>query len=65
VVTRISALLKAERFGLVETVAERTAQLLLEGFRSPRVRISVTKLGVLREAKKVGVCIERTRSAAT
>ncbi len=62
VVSRIGALLKAERFGLVEALADRTANLLLDEFGSPWVRVSVTKLGVLREARRVGVSIERTRS---
>ncbi|MSP96753.1 MAG: dihydroneopterin aldolase [Betaproteobacteria bacterium] len=61
VVARIDALLKAERFGLVETLADRLAKLLLDEFPSPRVRLTVTKLGVLRGAKRVGVSIERTR----
>ena len=61
VVARISALLKAERFGLVEALADRVARNLLDEFRSPKVRVMVTKLGVLREAKRVGVCVERTR----
>jgi 7,8-dihydroneopterin aldolase/epimerase/oxygenase len=61
VVERIKALLEKERFGLVENLAERIAKLILEDFRSPRVSISIAKLGVLREAKRVGVTIERTR----
>lgn len=61
VVARIVEILKAERFGLVETLADRVAGLLLTEFHSPKVRVSVTKLGVLREAKRVGVSIERTR----
>lgn len=62
VVARIAELLKAERFGLVEVLADRVAAILLAEFHSPKVRVSVTKLGVLREAKRVGVCIERGSS---
>jgi 7,8-dihydroneopterin aldolase/epimerase/oxygenase len=61
VVERIKALLDKERFGLVENLAERIAKLILEDFKSPRVSISIAKLGVLREAKRVGVTIERSR----
>ena len=61
VVERVKALLEKERFGLVESLAERVADLVLSDFKSPRVRISVAKLGVLREAKRVGVSMERTR----
>ncbi|HZE11549.1 MAG TPA: dihydroneopterin aldolase [Burkholderiales bacterium] len=62
VVEHIRALLAAERFGLVESLAERVADSILREFSSPRVMVSITKLGVLREAKQVGVRIERTRS---
>ena len=61
VVERIRALLAGERFGLVESLAERVADTILGEFRSPRVRVSVAKLGVLRDAKQVGVSIERSR----
>ena len=61
VVERIRALLAGERFGLVESLAERVADTILGEFSSPRVRVSVAKLGVLRDAKQVGVSIERSR----
>jgi len=62
VVEHVRALLAKERFGLVETLAERIAGLLLQDLKSPRVKVSIAKLGVLREAQRVGVTIERTRS---
>ena len=62
VVERVRALLAKERFGLVETLAERIAGLLLQDLKSPRVKVSIAKLGVLREAQRVGVTIERSRS---
>jgi len=62
VVERIRALLAKERFGLVENLAERIAGLILQDFRSPRVKVSVAKLGVLRDAQRVGVTIERSRA---
>ena len=61
VVERIRTLLATARFGLVESLAERVADTLLGEFRSPRVKVSIAKLGVLREAKQVGVSIERSR----
>jgi dihydroneopterin aldolase len=61
VVAAIRKLLEAERFGLIESLADRVAALVMTDFGSPKVRISVTKLGVLREAKRVGVTIERSR----
>jgi dihydroneopterin aldolase len=62
VVERLRGLLEKERFGLVENLAECIADLLLNDFKSPRVKVSVTKLGVLREARHVGVTIERSRA---
>ncbi len=62
VVAQLRALLAKERFGLVESLAERIAALIVKDFKSPRVKVSVAKLGVLREAKQVGVTIERSRS---
>jgi len=62
VVRRIKDLLAEERFGLVESLAERIASLILEGFRAPRVKVSIAKLGVLSEAKYVGIVIERGRA---
>jgi len=60
VVEHIRTLLAKERFGLVESLAERIAGLILEDFGSPRVRVSIAKLGVLRDARQVGVSIERS-----
>ena len=62
VVERIRTLLAKERFGLVENLAERLADTILRDFRAPRVKVSIAKLGVLREARQVGVSIERSRS---
>jgi len=62
VVEHVRALLAKERFGLVENLAERIADLLLQDFKSPRVKVSIAKLGVSREVQRVGVTIERSRS---
>ena len=62
VVEHVRALLAKERFGLVESLAERIADLLHQDFKSPHVKVSIAKLGVLREAQRVGVTIERSRS---
>jgi len=61
VVEHIRALLSKERFGLVENLAERVAEMILADFKAPRVKVSIAKLGVLREARHVGVAIERSR----
>ena len=62
VVERIRTLLTKERFGLVESLAERIADTILREFNSPRVKVSIAKLGVLREAQRVGVTIERGKA---
>lgn len=50
------------RFALVERVAEEIADLLLEKFPSPWVRIKVSKPGAVARAANVGVIIERSRA---
>ena len=64
VVEHIRALLAKERFGLVESLAERIASLLMDDFKSPHVKVGVAKLGALREAQRVGVTIERPKLRA-
>jgi dihydroneopterin aldolase len=61
VVEHVRTLLANERFGLVESLAERVAGSILKEFNSPRIKVSVAKLGVLRDAQRVGVTIERGR----
>jgi len=61
VALRIKALAAAGHFRLVETLAERIARLLLEEFGAPWAKISVAKIGILANAKFVGVTIERKR----
>jgi len=59
VVARIIAALKENRFLLVERLAEHIAQLVMTEFRSPWVKVSVTKLAALKDVKRVGITIER------
>ena len=61
VVLRIKALAASGHFRLVETLADRIARLLLEEFAAPWVRVSAAKIGVLPNAKFVGVSIERRK----
>ena len=61
VALKIKALAAAGHFRLVETLAERIARLLLEEFDAPWAKISVAKIGILANAKFVGVTIERKR----
>lgn len=57
----IKALAASGHFRLVETLAERIARLLLDEFGAPWVKVSVAKIGILANAKFVGVTIERKK----
>lgn len=46
-------------FQLVETLAERVAELVLKEFAVPWLRLRVNKQGAVRGARDVGVIIER------
>jgi len=48
-------------FELVETLAERCAELLLQEFAASRVRLRLSKPGAVEHARAVGVLIERRR----
>ena len=61
VALKIRALAASGHFRLVETLAERVARLLLEDFGAPWVKVSAAKIGILANAKFVGVTIERKR----
>ena len=49
-------------FGLVETLAERCAEIILGEFAVSHVRLKLSKPGAVRGARAVGVIIERGRS---
>ena len=48
-------------FGLVETLAERCAEIVLQEFKVERLRLKLSKPGAVRGARAVGVVIERSR----
>ena len=62
VTLRIRELAASGHFRLVETFADRIAQLLIGDFGAPWVKVSAAKLGVLASAKLVGVSIERRKA---
>lgn len=62
VAKRIIAFVGASEFQLVETLAHRTALLILEEFGIEWIRISINKPGAIRGSRDVGVSIERTRA---
>jgi 7,8-dihydroneopterin aldolase/epimerase/oxygenase len=59
---RIAALTASQHFRLVETLAERIARLLLDDMGAPWAKVSVAKIGILGNAKFVGVVIERRKA---
>jgi len=62
VALRIKALAASGHFRLVETLADRIARLLTDELGAPWVRVSAAKLGILPNARLVGVSIERRRA---
>ena len=59
VAIKIKALGASQHFRLVETFADRIAKLLIDDFKAPWVKVSAAKIGILPNAKFVGVAIER------
>jgi len=56
---RLIAFVEGSSFQLVETLAERCAQIVLEEFQVPWLRLKLSKPGAVRGSKAVGVVIER------
>ncbi|MDO5059423.1 MAG: dihydroneopterin aldolase [Neisseria sp.] len=54
--------LKAQKFLLLEALAEHVAQFILKNFAAQFVRVKVIKPGILPNVREVGVEIERTRA---
>lgn len=61
---RVIEFVESSRFFLVETMAERLAQLILDEFSVPWLRVTINKRGAVRGASDVGVIIERGRKPA-
>ncbi len=61
VAKRLIAFVQESEFQLVETLAERIAQLVLEEFGVSWLRLRVNKQGAVRGARDVGVIIERSK----
>ncbi len=59
---RVIAFVEASEFKLVETLAQRTALLVLEEFGVEWIRLTLNKPGAIRSSRDVGVTIERTRA---
>jgi 7,8-dihydroneopterin aldolase/epimerase/oxygenase len=58
----VIAFVEASQYGLVETLAEQVARLILERFGLPWVKIVLNKPGAVRGSRDVGVMIDRSRA---
>ena len=63
IIERINEILAEKHFSLLEALAEHIAQTILKEFRSPWVKVSVAKLGIICGVKRLGICIERRSNA--
>jgi dihydroneopterin aldolase len=59
VAKRLISFVEQSEFQLVETLAERTAEIVLNEFAVPWLKLKVNKQGAVRGARDVGVIIER------
>jgi dihydroneopterin aldolase len=57
---RLLSFVGDSQFNLVETLAERIAQLVVTEFGVPWVKVRLNKQGAIRGARDVGIEIERT-----
>lgn len=64
VAKRLIAFVSTSEFFLVETLAERIAQIILEEFEVSWLRLKVDKQGAIRGACGVGIIIERRQTEA-
>lgn len=56
---RVAEFVEAAEFELVEALAQAVAQLVMEEFNVPWLRLKLSKPRALTAAANVGVCIER------
>lgn len=62
VVDQVTALVSGSSFMLVETMAQRIAELILKNFQVEWTRVTVNKPGAIRGLRDVGVSLERHRA---
>ena len=62
VAKRVQQFVADSEFQLVETMAERIAELVLKEFEIPWIQVRVSKPGAIRGAKDVGVLIHRSKA---
>lgn len=63
VAKRLIKFIEDSEFLLVETMAEKITQIVLEEFNVPWVKLKLSKPGAIRGAKDVGIIIERSNQS--
>jgi dihydroneopterin aldolase len=61
VAKRIISFVENSEYQLVETLAQRIAEIILDEFNVPWLRLTLNKQGAVRGVRDVGVIIERGR----
>ncbi len=59
---RVQQFVADSEFQLVETMAEKIAELVLQEFNVPWIQVRVSKPGAIRGAKNVGISIHRSKA---
>jgi dihydroneopterin aldolase len=59
VAKRVTQFVQDSSYGLIESLIERVAEIILNEFPTPWVRITLNKVGAVRGSKSVGIRIER------
>ncbi len=59
---RVQQFVADSEFQLVETMAEKIADLVLQEFKVPWIQVRVSKPGAIRGAKNVGIVIHRSKA---
>ncbi len=59
VAKRVIAFVEKSKYQLVETLAEKVAELVMQEFNTPWMRLTINKQGAIRGAGGIGVIIER------
>ncbi|MDX8389490.1 MAG: dihydroneopterin aldolase [Mariprofundaceae bacterium] len=60
---RLIAFVEESSFGLIESLAERCAQIILNEFSVSRLRLKMSKPGAVRGSENVAILIERQQEA--
>lgn len=63
VAKRVVSFVEESRFDLIESVAEGVANIILNEFKVPWMRLKINKKGAVENVRDVGVIIERSRDA--